>query len=276
MRLGLGLSISKNNGKFAGGLDADAAAFLTAAGITDATITAAINRLVLNYKGVGDLNATINFWSDQLAIYPIVGGTATTHKFNLKDPRDLDAAYRLSFSGGWTHSANGALPNGTNAFANTFLNATTLSNTDASLGFYSRTDIVQDSMDISASVGGVDTSIAPKWNTLGSLSRIASVFTGAGYNPTNTLGLFCTSKITSGVFKRYKNGLVGETVTFAGSAQPNANIYLGCRNVNGTPSAYSTRQNAFAFIGKGITSDANALLIYNIIQQFQTDLARNI
>ena len=29
------------------------------------------------------------------AIYPFVGGTATTHKFNLKDPADINAAFRL-------------------------------------------------------------------------------------------------------------------------------------------------------------------------------------
>ena len=51
------------------------------------------------------------------ALYPFVGGTATSHKFNLKDPRDLDAAFRLQFNGGWTHNSNGVTPNGTNGYA---------------------------------------------------------------------------------------------------------------------------------------------------------------
>ena len=59
-------------------LDADAAAFLAAAGITDATITSAINTLVIDMKDDG-------LWSKMDAIYPFVGGTATTHKFNLKN-----------------------------------------------------------------------------------------------------------------------------------------------------------------------------------------------
>jgi hypothetical protein len=37
-------------------------------------------------------------------IYPFVGGTAYTHKFNLKDPRDLDAAFRIQFFGAVTHN----------------------------------------------------------------------------------------------------------------------------------------------------------------------------
>ena len=96
-------------------LDPDAQAFLTAASITNPTISGAINTLVVQMK-------TDNIWSKMKAIYPMVGGTASTHKFNLKDPRDLDAAFRLVFNGGWTHSANGAQPNGTNGFADTKLN----------------------------------------------------------------------------------------------------------------------------------------------------------
>ena len=90
--------------------DPDAQAFITAAAITDPTQQAAINTLVLDLKGY-------SIWSKFKAIYPIVGGTASSHKYNLKDPRDLDAAFRLTFATGWTHSANGMLPNGTTAFA---------------------------------------------------------------------------------------------------------------------------------------------------------------
>lgn len=96
----------------AGGLDPDALAFLTATGITDPTITTAIDTLVKDLK-------TKNLWSKFRYIYPFVGGTATTNKYNLKDPRDLDVAFRLQFLGGITQT-NGFNPNGTNGYANTF------------------------------------------------------------------------------------------------------------------------------------------------------------
>ena len=70
------------------GVDADAQAFITAAGITDSTQQSAIDTLVKQLKGYG-------IWSKMKAVYPFVGGTATTHKYNLKDPRDLNAAFRL-------------------------------------------------------------------------------------------------------------------------------------------------------------------------------------
>ena len=94
--------------------DADALAFFTAAGITDTTQKTAVTTLVTDLKAA-------NIWTKMKALYPFVGGTAAQHRFNLKDPRALDAAYYLTFIGGGTHSATGYLPNGTTAYADTKL-----------------------------------------------------------------------------------------------------------------------------------------------------------
>ena len=77
----------------AGGVsyDADAQTFFTAASITDTTQKSAVNQLVLDLKSA-------NIWTKFKAIYPFVGGTSTTHKYNLVKPTDSDAAYRLSCS----------------------------------------------------------------------------------------------------------------------------------------------------------------------------------
>jgi len=94
--------------------DADAYAFLTAASITNTTQVDAINNLVINLKAAG-------IWTKMKAIYPFVGGTATTHKWNLKNPLDSDAAFRLVFFGGMTHSSNGILFGGVNGYADTWV-----------------------------------------------------------------------------------------------------------------------------------------------------------
>jgi hypothetical protein len=115
--------------------DIDATNFINAAGITDNTQISAIDTLVTSLK-------SNNLWTKLYAIYPFVGGTATTHKWNLKDPQDTDAAYRLVFSGGLTHASTGITPNGTTGFANTFLipNITNFpTSTYISMGYYSRT-----------------------------------------------------------------------------------------------------------------------------------------
>ena len=101
------------------GLDVSATAFSNASGITDATQKSAINTLVKDLKRFG-------LWSKIKAFYPFVGGTAESHKWNLIDPRDLDAAYRLTFSGGWTHNTSGIKGNNTNTIADTKLSLRTV------------------------------------------------------------------------------------------------------------------------------------------------------
>jgi hypothetical protein len=95
-------------------VDPNAQAFITAAGITDPTQQSAINSLVVGLKATG-------IWTKMIAIYPFVGGTASSHKYNLKDPRDLDIAYRLTFGGGWGHTSNGIVGNGANTYADTYI-----------------------------------------------------------------------------------------------------------------------------------------------------------
>ena len=126
--------------------DSDAQAFLTAASITDTTITNAINELVVGLKGN-------SLWTKMIAIYPFVGGTATTHKFNLKDPRDLDTAFRLTFSGTVTHNSNGITPNGTNGYANTYLiPSTSMTNNNTHISYYSRTNSLSNRIEIGVSM----------------------------------------------------------------------------------------------------------------------------
>lgn len=93
--------------------DSDAQAFLNAAVITDTTQANAVNDLVIGLKAD-------SLWTLFSCIYPFVGGTASTHKWNLKDPRDLDAAFRLVYSGTVTHNSNGFAGNASNGYANTF------------------------------------------------------------------------------------------------------------------------------------------------------------
>ena len=76
--------------------DLDIAAFIEATGISGIDIEA-ITTLV------EDLKAN-NLWDRMKAIYPMIGGTSTTCKYNLKNPQDTDAAYRLDFQGGWIHN----------------------------------------------------------------------------------------------------------------------------------------------------------------------------
>ena len=88
--------------------DADAFAFVEAAGIGDPTQQAAVNTLVVGLK-------TNNLWNKMQVVYPFVGGTAYAHKFNLKDT----SLYQVSFAGGINHTSLGVVTTATNASAGT-------------------------------------------------------------------------------------------------------------------------------------------------------------
>ena len=100
----------------------------------------------------GNTGDSAYIWGAQLEL----GSTATTYqpvattastifasqfKYNLKDPRNLDAAFRQVFNGGWTYSKQGATPNGTNGYADTKFNpSSNLVATSQSSSIYSRTN----------------------------------------------------------------------------------------------------------------------------------------
>jgi hypothetical protein len=251
-----------------GGCDADAVAFLAAAGITDATITSAICTLVTTMKANGT-------WAKMNAIYPMVGGTAATHKFNLKNPADTNAAFRLSFVGGWTHSTNGALPNGTNAYADTFLNAnTTLSISSSHISYYSRTNIAEGRYDMGA---GVDPNsylvIASRLAT----NRFRSIVYTGNINDANNIdsrGWFCSNRPNLNLLNAFVNTIKTHNLGQNAISKPNKTIYLGALNFT-TPTLFSTKECAFASIGSGLT-DAEALALYNSIQAMQITLSRQV
>ena len=256
--------------------DADAQAFLNSAEITDITQANAINTLVTDLKAQG-------LWTKMKAIYPFVGGTATTHKYNLKDPRDLDAAYRLVFNGGWTHSSTGATPNGTNGYADTKLvpsSVLTLNSTH--LSFYSRTSgIVSGQRDIGVFIDGNEPCMSLGTNTGVQLSDSYSFATNRlSASIANALGFVNGSRVSSTSHKLYKSGAqIGTTDTFANVITlPNQNVYLGAVNVAPNPvlvTGYSTKQTAFATIGDGL-NDTEATALYNAVNNYQVALSRNI
>lgn len=259
---------------FVGGLDPAAAAFLTAAGITDPTITNAINRLVKNYKGQGNLNTSVDLWSGSLAIYPMVGGTATTNMYNLKDPRNLDAAFRLAFSGGWVHNANGIIGNGTNTFANTFFNPNTqLGASNGRFGLYIRNNVNETRYDMGiinppsefALLSRFSDNLLTTYGIVGPYPQIAT---------SDCRGLNIVNRISSTNTTGYKNGI--KVIDAAQTeSRPNFNIFIGAANFAGSTTTAATKNYSFGVIGQGL-NDANALLEYQFIQQFQTDLARNV
>jgi hypothetical protein len=247
--------------------DPDAQAFITAAAITNPTQQLAIDNLVKGLK-------SDNIWTKMKAIYPFVGGTASTHKWNLKDPRDLDAAFRLVFNGGWTHSSNGATPNGTNGYADTKFNPSLNGQLNsAHLSYYSRTNNSTDNQ-IEIGANAPAHFLCYRFSSLLAYHGINSLDTpSTPFTPST--GLFVGSRINSTTGKFYTNGSLALTDNKASTSRPNQNISLGALNNNGTQAYFTTKQVAFSTIGDGLT-DTEAANLYTRVQAFQTALSRNV
>lgn len=248
--------------------DADALAFITVASITDNTQKTAVNKLVTDFK-------TYGIWTKMKAIYPFVGGSASSHKFNLKDPRDLDAAFRLVFYGGWVHSSTGALPNGSNAYANTNLvESTSLNSNDSHISFYSRSSNERGAYcDIGAADGTTQSNIFPNLaNTF--LPRIQAYNSGIAVS-LDTTGLFMANRVNSTQVQGWRN-TTKYTISSTSTGRATVPFWLADLNLNNTSGGVkSLKEQAFASIGDGLT-DAEASNFYTAVQLFNTTLNRQV
>lgn len=244
--------------------------FLRDANITDPTQMEAISYLVKELVD-NNLIGKFNF------IYPMVGGDATKHSYNLIDT----GLFRLTFNGGWTHSANGALPNGTNAWANTGFIPTNISGTNnAHLSYYSRTNsVVTDEFVLgSQDVGNISAylRVRAQSNTCEGGFGIYSNSQAHTFT-TDSSGLF-TMNFQSATLRqmvRNKTILVANTSNLPIIKTSTNPLYLGCFNNRGTPAFYTNKECAFASIGNGMSNIEQALF-YDIVQEYQTILGRNV
>lgn len=265
--------IRNNSG---GGYTARTTAFATATAITDTTILNALNTF--------DLGLISNGLDTKMkALYPFVGSTATTQKFNFMDARDVDAAFRLQFSGGYIHSSTGAKPNGTNAYANTFLIPSVVTSNYNSVGAstYLRTNIQFDyGIDFGCygnPLGNYQFTFYNRFSTnLGQIRVANAGFSGTNTTITDSRGMFTMNRNSATVQELYQNGvnLVSGNVNSAGL--PSYNLYLSANNGLGyITEYYSPREMAFFAYHDGLTS-GQISTFNSLVTTLQTSLSRNV
>ena len=263
---GYGCFISANGRPASGGIDADAQSFFAASGITNLTQKNAVNQLVLDLKSA-------NIWAKMKALYPIVGGNATSHSYNLKNT----AQYQLSFSSGWTHASTGMTP--LNAYANTQFNPfqQSLSINSAHIAYYRR-NVSTGTLIGSLTNTGIATrfTLTPDYGDgYGNISEIISTNAQQQSAIISDVGLIIGNRNSSTSFKLFANNILKQTVTRTSTTQPNNSFYIGANHENSAATAYNSAQCAFASIGDGLT-DSEASAFYTAVQAFQTSLSRQV
>jgi hypothetical protein len=241
-------------------IDADAQAFLTATGLSGAADILAVNTFVTKAKSQG-------IWTDLDKIYPFIGGTATTHRYNLKN-----ALADGTFYGGVTHNANGVTFNGTTGYFDTgwatnagnvynrhfsqYINSQSMNTAWA--GSYDGTNLF-----------GLRTDQAKTLDFVGLNSLYAT-------SPTylTRSSIMCSNVESSTVGKIYTDGSLAFTNTAAINAGPVTNtVFVGALSFNGTASFFHNPNVRFATTGNKLTASQQAIL-NTLAREFNSILGR--
>lgn len=256
--------------------DADAQAFVTAGSITDPTQRAAVNQFVIDLKAA-------SLWTKMKYVYPLMGGTALAHKFNLKDPIDADANFRLTFGSDVTHGANGISTssiNGTNNIVDThFVPSVEFADDSASYGVMCHTAPNVNSAPGGSFYGsqGAGSTNHPRFTR----STTATLWLCGmhGGTRTNTVTTFTeflsvSNDDASNTAQTYINGsAAGATFSTSTGGRSTSSHYLLRYNNNGTVngSCQFTMKFAFASTQLNATEQAN---LSTAVLALQTALGR--
>ncbi len=136
----------------------------------------------------------------------------------------------------------------------------------ASLGFYSRTDVNNDRATTGQSDGTSYVSLHPR--SIGSFYfNLNSNATADGNVVASSLGLFSGVRNSSFITVSYWNDTGFSDFSSGSLSPPNIDLPIGCRNNNSVYERFDSRQYAFGFFGKGLTSDEMAK-VFNMIEWY--------
>ena len=244
-------------------------------GIVSEAVANAWNTLVINGKN--------NEWIYKcLALYPLIGGTLSSCKFNGIAPYDNDESFRITYNGVPDVSANGLSFDGTSVKGNCNTNIEPQSNgfgysQGGGIFFYSRTNIA--GTEHSAGMYSLNKGIwlSPKQATALSasggvqMSAVAQNLKGLHYISRDALStriVYYRNEIKiiedlANVYNGYFNDKTNDVIKFGGMFESPSTNY------------YSKQEFAFFGVTLGMT-DAEYLLMEADILAFQTTLGRNV
>lgn len=248
--------------------DADAQAFITAAGITDNTQKSAINTLVSDLK-------VANIWTKIKVLYPFVGGSSSSCSYNLINPTQN----QITWYGGLTFTNNGVTSNGTNGYGySPFIPGNGgLTSTNNHIAIYSRTTAAKDFYNAAS-----DT--YPAQNAINIWVRRTDDTAGYDsgnwpddrntFSNTDGKGYYLGKVNNDATSKFYKNGTLMNSKSVIARSLSNVGFYIFTADYFKT-SVITNQETAMFHVGLGL-SDSESATLNTIIQAFQTTLGRQV
>lgn len=208
-----------------------------------------------------DINELL--WVLRKAIYLYLGGTASTHKWNAKDLRDLDEAFRLQYLGTVNHSSLG-MQSSTGGYANTHLtpsiDLTSIQNVALSVyitAFVTPTNFVEAGVTVGdnnrfAIRGAFETTNKTASASIGPVNPLTDTYSA---NEFIKKGFILSSRTSPTVHKIFVDILLsGITTVSNAGALPNAKYYILCYNNNGVVTAPSKNTHGYdSILNSGLT-----------------------
>ena len=247
-------------------------AYIDATGLPG-SFALALDGLVTGLKSKG-------LWTKMKAIYPMVGGTAALHQWNLVDPRDTDAAYRLTFNGGAHSTALGYRPNPQGAlsnggYADTHLVPLGLLDQDSThLAYYSLLDVPAASRCEMGCFNWTGTSNS-RFHIIARYTPTMFYY-GMSEEGTSNVdvpaasGLFVSTRTASGAQAAYRNGAQLAASNASSIGLPPSSVWVGGIN------SFVDRSDlpcGFASVGAGLTPQ-NVADLNAVVQEYQAALGR--
>lgn len=231
--------------------------------ITGQEILDNINVLVLNYK-------YYSLWNKMFAVYPRVGGTYATQKWNLIDPRDLDIANRLSTFGTITYGPTGANPNGTTGYEDTHFVFNTIYRFNHGVSFFPNENTVN-GFDVAAS-STPRINLTANWDGINAYNDdLSSVVGRITLNvPSNPpISMFSFNRSSNVLLTSYRDGVSVGTATGTETANlPTDSFFIFARNTAGSANNFSFRESLFNAFHESFNSQ-ESLDFWNSTAYFQ-------
>lgn len=248
------------------GLDPNAAAFISAAGITDVAEIRALNDLVLGYKRAG-------LWDKTTLLRPYRGNDPNTVRYNLKDP----STHLATLVNSPTVAFGGVTGNGTNSYVNQNNNWSTHTTKDNfRFARYIRNNVTGSVRNSGGNDGGgIGTTMLTRSGSNSITHRCQSGTESGVSGITDSRGLTAVNRDNSANYKVVKNGVVLSTVTNTSAALVNVGCFTLALCNNGGPANYSTENESFVIVGVSLT-DAELAVEYALIQKFHFDLGISV